>query len=149
MFAWVHSGAPKYHRVHPGSRGLTRARYLSSVSGGARVVVIGFIRVGVGASSFFEFARVHSDAPKILFWFAWIHSGAPRGLPVHSGSRRFTRAQLGVVGFIDVRVSPGAPLIILRSHVMGRCKRPSLGMIVHPITSGARGPTAAPYHLIT
>ena len=36
--------------------------------------------------------------------FALFHSGAPRGRRVHSGSRRLTRARLGVVKFIRVCV---------------------------------------------
>ena len=36
--------------------------------------------------------------------FASVHLGAPRGSPVNSGSREFTRAPLGVVGFNRVRV---------------------------------------------
>ena len=38
------------------------------------------------------------------FGFAWVHSGTPRCLPVHSGSCVFTRSRLEVVGFIRVRV---------------------------------------------
>ena len=41
---------------------------------------------------------------RVSFGFAWVHSGPPRGRRVHSGSRRFTRAVLGVVAFIQVRL---------------------------------------------
>ena len=65
-----------------------------------------------GTSGSIGFPSVHS------FMFAWVHSGAPMGLWVNSGSRGFTRAglvvhsgslgfaseRLGVVGFIRVRV---------------------------------------------
>ena len=38
------------------------------------------------------------------FGFAWVHSDESRCRLVHSGSLRFTRMQLGVVGFIWARV---------------------------------------------
>ena len=41
---------------------------------------------------------------KVLSEFTCVHSGAPRGLRVHSGSHWFTGACLGVVGFIRIRV---------------------------------------------
>ena len=56
----------------------------------ARQAVVGFFRIRVnslgstyGSSGSFE--------------IAWIHSGAASGRQVHPGSRRFTRAHLGVV----------------------------------------------------
>ena len=38
------------------------------------------------------------------FRFAWRHSGATSGRRVHTGSRVFTPAGLGVFGFIRVRL---------------------------------------------
>ena len=40
----------------------------------------------------------------LSFEFAWVPSGAPSGSRVHSGSYGFTRASLGDVGFILVRL---------------------------------------------
>ena len=40
----------------------------------------------------------------LSFGFAWVPSGAASGCQVHSGSRGFTRASVGDVGFILVRL---------------------------------------------
>ena len=51
--------------------------------------------------------RVHSGTPGLsgvclgVVRFAWVHSGSPWG---RRGSRSFTRAGLGVVGLIRVRL---------------------------------------------
>ena len=67
-------------------------------------MVVGFIPVR---------ALVHSGANirRRVVWrdegslgFAWVHSGALSGCRIHKGSRGFTHACLGVVGFIRVRV---------------------------------------------
>ena len=52
------------------------------------------------------FARVHLRAygSLVSFAFAWVHSGAPSGRRVHSGSYGFTRARIWVTVFIGVHV---------------------------------------------
>ena len=52
-----------------------------------------FIGVGVGSVGC-------GYVSSCSFGFALVHSGAQRGLQVHSGSLRFTRALLWFVGFI-------------------------------------------------
>ena len=101
MFAWVHSGAlSDSFRVRLGSLG--RA-FGSSGSLGfawdlqARLEVAGFIGVRVGSPR-----RVYGWSNS--FGFASVHSGAPRGHRVHSGSRGFPREGLGDFVFICVRV---------------------------------------------
>ena len=125
-FAWVGSGAPKCGLVHSGSHEFTRAGLeivgiirvhicvaleRRRVHSGSRVFIqahleiVVFIRVCVGSlwrtqwsSGSFGFAWVHSGAHR------GIHSSAPKGRRVHWGSHGFSRAHLGVVGFIRVRV---------------------------------------------
>ena len=51
--------------------------------------------------------EVLSEAPRIssgTFGFVYVHSGATLGIPSHSGSRGFPRADLEVVRFIRARV---------------------------------------------
>ena len=47
----------------------------------------------------------------VSFWFAWVHSGAPGGGRVHSGSRGFSRSGLWIIGFIRAiaRFHSGGP----------------------------------------
>ena len=123
-FAWVHSYAPTFHvgsfgessdsigftlvhscetsgrRVHPGLRGFIRA-----LQGGvgfiwvrrARLVDVGFIRFRVGS------IRRSLDSSG-LFVFAWVHSGAPRGLRVLWVWREFNLGIAVVARFSDFRL---------------------------------------------
>ena len=79
----------------------------------ALLKVVGFIMVGVGSlgwaygsSGSFGVAWVHSNTPCVVGFIRVrvVHSGAPRGRGVHSGSRGFTWVRLPFVGFICVRV---------------------------------------------
>ena len=61
------------------------------------------LRRDLYTSDSFGFAWAHLCAPKVslvLLWIAWVYSGASRGRPVHSGSRQFTWARVGIVGII-------------------------------------------------
>ena len=77
-FAWIHSGLFGFFRVCMGSLWGDRGRRVYSGSLGR----------ALGWSS--------------SFVFAWVHSAPFRDLFVHSGSRCFTTARQGVVGFIPV-----------------------------------------------
>ena len=62
-------------------------------------MVVGFIGVRVGSIG-------RAQGSSGLFGFAWVHSGTPMCLRVHSGSREFTLAHIEIVGFIPFRVGP-------------------------------------------
>ena len=116
MFAWVQSCAPRSYLVHSGSRGFTQTL----------ILVLVYIRVRVGSLGRDMGGRVRvgslSCSLKSLgsFWFAWVHSAAPRhaklirvrvdslrpprGRWVNSSLRESNRAHAVVVGFIVVRV---------------------------------------------
>ena len=78
-------GAPRGCRNNSGSRELTRAC----------LGVVGLIRVRVGS-----LGRVVGSSGS--FGFACVHSGAISGRPIHPGSRWFTPARHGVVGFFGL-----------------------------------------------
>ena len=86
-FSWVYSIALSYRRVHSCSLWLTRALQIH----------VRFIRIRLGS-----LGRFYGSSGSV--WIARVHSDEPRGLRVHSGSRRFTRARLVVAISIQVRV---------------------------------------------
>ena len=99
-FTQVRLGVVGFIRVHLGSlcRACVSSRsFVLSLAPTARLGVAVFIRDGVGClgrnlSSWGSFA------------FMWVYSGAPRSRVVHSGSRGFIRAGLGVLALIRFRV---------------------------------------------
>ena len=72
-----------------------------------------FIRERVGSRGVVAVIRFHFGSFRLAkrslqsLWFAWVHSGEPKGRLFHSGSRArgFTHAHKDVVGFIPVRVA--------------------------------------------
>ena len=107
----VHSGAPRGRRVRSSSHRITHAL----------ISVVGFIRVGVGSIRRTYRSWVHSFSrgftrerlgDVVFIWvrvgllgrtkksscFVWVH--APRSRRIHSGSRCFNWAGLGVFGMI-------------------------------------------------
>ena len=110
---WVLLGAFWCRRVHTGSRGFTRASL--GVDG---LIRVWFTQAHLGVVGFSRCSCGFTLAPLVIvgLWVhlvancffcrvqAWVHSGAPSGRQVHSGSRGFTLARLGVVVLNRVRL---------------------------------------------
>ena len=111
--AWVQSGTTRGRRVHSVSRGLTQARLVvigfilvrvdsfGRAHAGSFDVFIGSFDRNLGSWCSFGFHLVSSSDSVVL---AWVLSGAPGGRRVHKGSHGLTRARVGIVEFIRVRV---------------------------------------------
>ena len=108
-FTWARIEVNRNFEVHLGVLRGRRDQFawfqLGALRGrGVNSCWLGFTQARVGVTSLIPGSLWRAEWSPCILGFAWVHSGAPCVLRVHSGSRGITLACIGVSGFIRVRV---------------------------------------------